>query len=187
MVDWSNVFEEALPYQPFLDRYGTSVQRERWQAMHSRFSLTATQSDLLAGFSRRMPVLCLAGAWCGDCVNQCPVFDHFAKAGAQIDLRFLDRDANSGVRSLLAINGGYRVPVLVFLSEDWFEVARFGERPLSTYRRMAEEQLGPSCPTGFVPPQGDAIAGITADWLAEFERSQLILRLSPRLRARYGD
>ena len=79
------------------------------------------------------------------------------------------------------------MPVLVFLSEDWFEVARFGERPLSTYRRMAEEQLGPACPTGFVPPQGDAIAAITADWLAEFERSQLILRLSPRLRARYGD
>ena len=109
------------------------------------------------------------------------------KLEQQIDLRFLDRDANSEVRSLLAINGGNRVPVLVFLSEDWFEVARFGERPLSTYRRMAEEQLGPACPTGFVPPQGDAIAAITADWLAEFERSQLILRLSPRLRARYGD
>ena len=88
MVDWSNVFEEALPYQPFLDRYGTSVQRERWQAMHSRFSLTAPQSNLLAGFSRRMPVLCLAGTWCGDCINQCPVFDHFAKAKRRLTFDF---------------------------------------------------------------------------------------------------
>jgi thiol-disulfide isomerase/thioredoxin len=187
MIDWSNVFADALPYQSFLDQYGSSAQRERWQAMHARFSLTAEQRDLLAGFSRRMPVLCLTGTWCGDCINQCPVFDHFAKAAAQIDLRFLDRDAKSEIRSLLAINGGHRVPVLVFLSEDWFEVARFGERPLSTYRRMAAEQLGPSCPTGFVPPAGEAIATVTADWLAEFERSQLILRLSPRLRAQYGD
>ncbi len=187
MIDWSNVFDDALPYQPFLDQYGSSAQRERWQAMHSRFSLTTAQCNLLAGFSRRMPVLCLAGTWCGDCINQCPVFDHFAKAGAQIDLRFLDRDTKPEIRSLLAINGGDRVPVVVFLSEDWFEVARFGERPLSTYRRMAAEQYGPSCPTGFIAPASEAIAVVTAEWLDEFERCQLILRLSPRLRARYGD
>ena len=27
------------------------------------------------GFVRRMSVLCLTGAWCGDCINQCPTFD----------------------------------------------------------------------------------------------------------------
>jgi thiol-disulfide isomerase/thioredoxin len=187
MIDWSNVFADALPYERFLAQYGSSAQRERWQAMHSRISLITQQLDLLASFSRRMPVLCLAGTWCGDCINQCPLFDHFAKATAKIELRFLDRDARPEIRSLLAINGGHRVPVLVFLSEDWFEVARFGERPLSTYRRMAAEQLGPSCPTGFVPPAAESLAALTSDWLGEFERSQLILRLSPRLRGQYGD
>ncbi len=52
---------------------------------------------------------------------------------------------------------------------------------------MAAEQLGPACPTGLVPPSEEAIAVITAEWLAEFERAQLILRLSPRLRALHGD
>jgi hypothetical protein len=155
--------------------------------MHDRFSLTAEQQDILAGFSRRMPVLCLAGAWCGDCVNQCPLFDHFSKASIQIDLRFLDRDTNLEVRSELAINGGHRVPVIVFLSEDWFEVSRFGERPLSTFRRMAAEHLGPASPTGLVPAPASAINILTTEWLNEFERSQLILRLSPRLRAQHGD
>ena len=76
---------------------------------------------------------------------------------------------------------------MVFLSEDGFEVSRYGERTLSTYRRMATEQLGPACPTGLVPPAGEALAAVTAEWLAEFERAQLILRLSPRLRAIHGD
>jgi hypothetical protein len=187
MIDWSRAFAEALPYASFLDKYASVAQRERWQAMHARFSLTAEQKDVLARFTRRMPVLCVAGAWCGDCINQCPVFDHFSKASAQIDLRILDRDAKPEIRSELAINGGQRVPVLVFLSEDWFEVSRYGERPLSTYRRMAAEQLGPACPTGLVPPQDEAISALIADWLNEFERAQLILRLSPRLRARHGD
>ena len=186
-MDWPDVFAEGLSYTSFLDRHATGAQRGRWDASHARFGLTPEQRALLGGFTRRMPVLCLAGAWCGDCINQCPVFDHFARASGAIDLRFLDRDARPDVRDALMINGGHRVPVVVFLSEDGYEVSRYGDRTLSTYRRMAADMLGPACPTGFVPPAAEALAAVTADWLAEFERAQLILRLSPRLRQKYSD
>jgi hypothetical protein len=186
-MDWSSVFAEALPYAAFLDRHATAVQRGRWDAMHAQFRLTGVQAELLGGFTRRMPVLCLAGAWCGDCINQCPLFDHFARASSAIELRFLDRDARPEVRDALAINGGHRVPLVVFLSEDGYEVARYGERTLSVYRKLAATLLGPACPTGLVPPDNDATASVTAEWLAEFERVQLLLRLSPRLRQLHGD
>src|SRR5947209_14694144 len=91
-MDWSAVFADALPYAAFLDRHATLSHRPRWDAMHARFALSTDQAALLGGFTRRMPVLCLAGAWCGDCINQCPAFDHFARASSSIDLRFLDRD-----------------------------------------------------------------------------------------------
>jgi hypothetical protein len=38
-----------------------------------------------------------------------------------------------------------------------------------------------------VAPPDDALAAVAAEWLAEFERVQLILRLSPRLRQKHGD
>ena len=100
-MDWSAVFSEALPYAAFLDRHATPEQRRRWDAMHGRVRLTAEQVDLLRGFRRQMPVLVLNGAWCGDCVNQCPIFDHFACVSPAIDLRFLDRDARPDVRAAL--------------------------------------------------------------------------------------
>jgi Thioredoxin len=184
---WKSAFEQSLPYEAFLDRFTNPVQRMRWNEMHGRFGLTAEQSALLAGFTRRMPVLCLAGAWCGDCINQCPAFDHFARASTVIDLRFLDRDLRPDVRDALAINEGHRVPVVVFLSEDGHEVFRYGERTLAVYRQIAADQLGPSCPTGLVPPSDELTARIAAEWLAEFERAHLILRLSPRLRRLHGD
>lgn len=102
-------------------------------------------------------------------------------------MRFIDRDVRPDLRDLLAINGGHRVPVVVFLSEDWFEVSRYGERTLSTYRRLAAEQLGATCPTGLIPPATELLAASTAEWLTEFERAQLILRLSPRLRSKHDD
>ena len=186
-MDWSSAFEEALPYAEFLDRFATPTQRPRWDAMHGRVRLTDEQTTLLGGFVRRMPVLVMAGAWCGDCVNQCPFFAHFEAASPALDVRFLDRDARADVREAVAINGGPRVPVAVFLSEDFREVTRYGERTLSTYRRLAIEQLGPACPTGLVPPSDDATAAALAEWLGEVERAQLILRLSPRLREKHGD
>jgi hypothetical protein len=187
VFDWSSAFAEALPYSAFLDRFANPVQRARWDAMHARISLDAEQTALLGGFVRAMPVLVLNGAWCGDCINQVTIFDHFARACPKLDLRLLDRDARPDVREALAINGGHRVPVAVFLSEDYLEVFRYGERTLSTYRRKAIEQLGASCPTGLVAPDTDATRMVTREWLNEFERAQLLLRLSPRLRERHGD
>jgi hypothetical protein len=186
-MDWSSAFATALPYVEFLDRHATATQRPRWDAMHAKIALGPEQQSLLEGFVRKMPVLVLAGAWCGDCVNQCPIFDHFARASTRIDLRFLDRDALREVADALSINGGHRVPSVLFLSEDFQEVARYGERTLSTYRKLAAEQLGPACPTGLVAPTEDATKLTTQEWLNEFERAQLILRLSPKFRERYGD
>ena len=186
-MDWSSPFAEALPYAAFLDRHANPNQRARWEAMHAKVRLDEAQAGLLAGFVRKMPVLVLNGAWCGDCINQVTLFDHFARASPAIDLRLIDRDARAEVRDALKINGGNRVPVAVFLSEDFEEVARYGERTLSTYRRLAATQLGPTCPTGLVAPDDDATKAVAREWLDQFERAQLILRLSPRLRERHGD
>jgi hypothetical protein len=186
-MNWSTRFESAFPYTEFLDRYASPEHRARWDAMHARVQLTADQQELLGGFVRRMPVLVLNGAWCGDCINQCPIFDHFARACPVIELRFVDRDADPDLRAELSMNGGHRVPIVLFLSEDFEEVARYGERTLSRYRQLAAQQLGPSCPTGIVPPPPDALATVIAEWLEQFERAQLVLRLSPRLRAKHGD
>ncbi len=59
--------------------------------------------------------------------------------------------------------------------------------PLQRYRSLAAKQLGPSCPTGILPPDKDETAATLQDWLNEVERVQLMLRLSARLRQKHGD
>jgi len=186
-VDWREYYEQGLPYTEFLARYGTDEHRRRWQRMYEQVTLTAAPREMLAGFPRQMHLLCLAGTWCGDCVRDCPILQHIAEASPVINLRFLDRDDNPDLRDALRINQGHRIPVVVFLSEDFAECARYGERTLATYRKMAAERLGPACPTGIIPPGEDYIDEMVADWLREVERVQLMLRLSPRLRERHGD
>lgn len=180
-------FLAGLSYTDFLARYGTEVHRQRWHQVHEQVHLTEAQRLLLGSFTRKMKVLCLAGAWCGDCISQCPIFEHFAAAAPVIEMRYLDRDDHPDVQKELQINGGNRVPVVVFFSEDGFEVARYGERTLSQYRQMMRDLAGPSCPTGILAPGDFLLAAVTQDWLDEFERVQWLLRLSPRLRQVHGD
>ncbi len=186
-MDWRAYYDKALPYAQFLDQYGTDEHRRRWQAVYNSVRVPAVQREMLAGFPRQMKLLCLAGTWCGDCVRECPIVQRIAEESPVIELRFLDRDENPELRDALAINNGHRVPVVVFLSEDYAECARYGERTLATYRKMAAERLGPACPTGIIPPGDDYMDAIAADWLREIERVQLMLRLSPRLRAIHED
>lgn len=183
---WATAFATALPYSQFLDRHATPEQRARWDAFHARVTLTGPQKSLLASFTRRIPVLVLAGAWCGDCVNQCPIFAHFAATSSCIDLRLLERDAQPDIAAHLKVCGGQRVPVAAFFSEDFTPILFYGDRTLSAYRTAAAS-LGSGCPTGIVPPAADATAAVVSDWLDQFERVHHILRLSGRLREKHGD
>ena len=187
MFDYAKKFSAGLSYNDFLKAHGTPDQQSRWKGIHDQVQLTDSQRELLSGFKRTMPVVCLAGAWCGDCVQQCPIFDHFATLAAPIQLRFFDRDAHPDLAAELKICGGGRVPVMVFLSEDYQFVGLSGDRTLAKYRQLAKDQLGGSCPTGLVPPNQNLLNSVTQEWLDSFERAQLILRLSPRLRQIHGD
>jgi len=172
-----DTFNQAMPYDAFLAKYGTPADRPRWDQTRAAVTLSDEQRTLLAKFTRRTNVLVLAGAWCGDCANQCPIFERFAEVAPVLAVRYLDRDAFPDAQRELQINGGNRVPVVVFFSEDSFEVARFGERTLTTYRRLA----------GVASSSEPQLASVVADWLREFERVQYVLKLSPRLRRLHGD
>jgi len=174
-------FAKALPYDDFLKKYGSATDKPRWDKARDAVAFTDSQSALLKLFTRPTHVLVLAGAWCGDCANNCPIFVRFAELASCLDVRFLDRDEHADAQKELQINGGNRVPVVVFFSEDGTEVARYGERTLTSYRKMVKAAV-PG-----LPEFEEGLPAITSDWLREFERVQWILRLSPRLRRLHGD
>lgn len=180
-------FDMGFPLPAFIAKYGTATDQARWESALAATSLTEAQKALLKKFTRRMNVLVLAGAWCGDCIAQCPIFERFVEVAPVITTRYLDRDEHADVQAELQINGGNRVPVVVFFSEDGYEVARYGERTLARYRQLMEQLTGESCATGLVKASDPVQAQVVQDWLDEFERVQWILRLSPRLRRLHGD
>jgi len=180
-------FEQGLPLDDFLVKHGSLNHKTRWNATLQAIVLTPDQVATIRSFTREVNVLILAGAWCGDCSSQCPAFDKFSQVNPLIRVRYIDRDVHADAQKELQINGGNRVPVVVFFSEDGFEVSRMGDKTLSRYRDTMHSMAGDGCATGIVTGTDSVFNMAIADWLAETERVQYILRLSGRLRTKHGD
>lgn len=176
-------FQSGLPYAEFLSTHGTPSDLARWDQFRAAVQLTESQTAILKSFTRRIDILFLGGAWCGDCAFHCPILEKFAEIAPVLNVRYLDRDVHAEVQKELQINGGNRVPVAVFFSEDGFECSRYGEKTLSEYRRTVRNLL----PEGTLPPAGDRMTDAIGEWMTVVERVQWMLRLSPRLRRLHGD
>ena len=110
---------------------GNETQQQNWARVHQSVGLTHAQHELVRGFQRQMKVLVLSGRWCGDCVQQGPLLERIAEVNRDaIDLRWLERDGHLDLQKQVRINGGDRVPVVIFCAEDYELVAWHGDRTL---------------------------------------------------------
>ncbi len=182
-------FNQGLSYADFVALGEAEGQRMPWDQRYAQLALDAQRAALVGGFTRKMHVLCLTGTWCGDCALQGSAMQRIAEANpGAIDLRFLLRSeehAELVVKS--QINAGFRVPVTWFMAEDFEPVSWFGDRTLSRYRAMARKAIGPEVEATLAPPPADPVREVLHEVLNEFERVQLLLRLSGRLREKHGD
>lgn len=186
---WRSAFEQATSYDDYLEG-SKPKHRDRWIRCAAELpGLPTADRARITGYHRNLRLLLVSGIWCGDCVRQGPVIHQIAEAcDDSVQLRVIDRDQNEALRDEVRLLGALRVPVLVGLTEDFFEVGRFGDRTLSTYRQKAVTEVGASCPLpGASDEDQREQVELRAEWLDVIERWILMARLSPQLRARHGD
>ena len=183
---FKSYFAKALAYQDYVAT-GEQVHQDRWNEHYQAVQLAPDQLELVKSFTRKLNILFMSGTWCGDCVRQGPIVARIAQASDLIDLRFIDNKEYPALADELRINGASKVPVAVFVSEDFFELGRFGDRHLAIYRSKLATELGPACSTGIAVPQESVLQQDLRDWLDLIERNHAMLRLAPLLRQRYDD
>ena len=185
---WKEHFEEAMDYEVFLET-SNPLYADKWRAAEKAIPrLTTGETARVEGFGRKLNVLVYCGAWCGDCSRQVPMIKRICDAaGPEVSLRLIDRDASPRLTDEVRILGAMRVPVVVFLTEDFHEVGRLGDRLLSAYRRKRDNEMGAACDSGVLLPSAEDLAIEITEWLDQIERMLIMVRIAPPLRARYDD
>ena len=126
---WRKHFERAASFDRFLEE-GDPAFAERWcKNMAALPGLCPEDRARLSGHNREVNVLVYCAAWCGDCARQIPMVKMIAEAvGPGAKMRLIDRDESEELKDELRILGAMRVPVVVFLTEDFHEIGRVGDR-----------------------------------------------------------
>jgi len=106
-------------------------------------------------------------------------------AGDDVELRFIDREASQELKDEVRILGATRVPIVIFLTEDYWEIAREGDRLLNIYRAKASRDVGRKFDGGILSPR--AVQAELDEWLDLFERAIIMAKLAPPLRRRHND
>ncbi len=184
-VFWENAWQRASGYQEYLEA-GDQMHRDKWNAVHESFSIGSGTVSLLSGLGRPLRVFVLSGIWCGDCVRQGPVLKKITDSIPGGEIRFIDNRSNPDIQDELRICGAMRVPVAVFLTEDFFELGRIGDRLLGCYRKKLEHETGAVCSTGLAVPE-DILKEDIKEWSEIAERMLIMYKLSPFYREKYGD
>jgi hypothetical protein len=177
---WKRAFERAADYETYLQQ-SPADKAARWRDQASHLpALAPEERARLVGHGCPVNLLLVSGVWCGDCVRQGPIIKQIADAvGPDLTLRVIDRDLDPAVRDEVRLLGAMRVPVAIFLTTQFLEVGRFGDRMLSTYRRKAVTEVGAACPLPTARTPVDELVTERAEWLDIFERMLLMVRLSP--------
>ena len=183
---WKRSWEQAKPLADFL-RSAKEDEAKRWEESAERApTLSNEQRARLQGYGRCLKVLVVGATWCLDCARVIPYLEAITKdIGRFAELRMIDRDASPELRDELRLMGAPRVPRVVFLSEDWFEVDRLGDRSLTVYRSRMAREIGRGEDRGVLSPA--ARQAELCEWVDAVERVLIILRTAPALRKRYGD
>ena len=183
---WNHYWDKASEYEEYITQ-AESNHQEKWRDSEARIpNLTNDQLKRLQGYNRELNVLFYSGVWCGDCSRQGPLLKKIADAcGEKVKIRFIERNTSEELQDELRIVGALRVPMVVFLSEDFWEVTRQGERTLIVYRAKAAREIGADFEKGILTTKARQTE--LSEWVDEFERVLIMLRLSPPLRRRYND
>ncbi len=183
---WMRSWDTAKPLGEFL-AFAPEEQRRRWDESAGRApELTEEQRSRLRGYNRTIRLLVEGAHWCLDCARITPYLTAIVEAiGLEAELRLIDRDASPELRDELRVLGAPRIPRVVVLSEDWFEVDRLGDRSLSVYRSRMAREIGRGGDHGVLSPAARQVE--LCEWVDAVERALIMLRTAPALRKRHGD
>ena len=181
---WKKYWDMALTYDEFMKI--DSENAPRWHDFMERVpDLNDEQKARLRDYNRIVKVLVYGGVWCGDCVRQGPIFKKIADVVDDVEIRFIDRDTSDELQDEVRILGATRVPIVIFLTEDYWEIGREGDRLLPVYRAKAAREIGRGQARGVLSPK--AIEEQLDLWVDIFERAIIMTKLSPPLRKRHHD
>ena len=129
--------QKGMTYDQWLQTFEKEENKEK-MTKHFKDSefLRDYSNSKLQELNYKQYLLVIVADWCGDCHRGAPILEHIAQSSSHLELRFLKKEDNLDL--LIKVNGGEKIPYVMFYSQDGFFVANWAERSYETYKLISE-------------------------------------------------
>ncbi len=147
VMDWETLFGSGKGYREWLEACEDRECRAAIETIRQEVALAPHEEASLAALKRRVDVLALADARCGDVVRHVPVLERLADAAPNLVTRYIAREQSPEAFARFLTNGGEAIPKFVFFSEDFVECGNWGPMPEACREWIARGKACGDVPT----------------------------------------
>ena len=122
----------------YAEYYKLGIQR--MNRMWEKYIPNSEQVATLADKNFNGKILIISEAWCGDASQVLPVVVKFFE---QFEIRISYRDQEPSLIDDYLVNGGKSIPIVIFLDEDFNEIAHWGPRPQHGTELLEKHKANP--------------------------------------------
>ena len=123
-------FQQGMTFQQYLDQMKTN--NERFLQYLREVKIRPEDRQALERFGKPLKIMVITEDWCGDALQNFPVFAKLVDGLPNVEMRVFLRDQHPDLMDQYLNQEIYRsIPVFVFFDEKMNELARFIERPPS--------------------------------------------------------
>ena len=128
-------YESGTTFDEFL-KEGTEDEAKRTQLYYSKSVMNFTPEELRIDIEHPINLMLVATTWCWDSQTNVPIIVHLADQNPNINLRIFNKDKYPFL--IDKINGGEKVPQLLFYTKDFYYLDRWVERSTPGYKLYAD-------------------------------------------------
>ncbi|MFW9995417.1 MAG: thioredoxin family protein [Candidatus Odinarchaeota archaeon] len=129
--EFKDLFNEGKTFDEYVDAIEDKDHAKRYRLYYKRASIPDDILEKLSNLKYPLNVIVLAADWCWDCQTNVPIIIKLAEASNKINVRFFKKEEYPDLN--WKTNGGDKVPMVHFFSEDGYYVTTWIEKPTITY------------------------------------------------------
>lgn len=129
--------EKGMTFDQWLEKFEKEESKAKTNQYFEETEFIRDKcSQRLGELNFKIYLLAVVADWCGDCQRNVPILEHICQSSDFLELKLLKKEDNMDL--LLKINGGEKIPYVMFYSQDGYFSGNWIERSYDSYKFIAD-------------------------------------------------
>ena len=131
--NYKSSYKNGYTYEEYIGLMKDENHKKKYESYYSRFTLSPEYLDLLSSqIEHEIKILVIGASWCFDCQINITILQHIVEKSPNLEMKIIIKEEYIHLVDLT--NAGQRIPLILFLSPDFYKVESWVEKSTLQYQ-----------------------------------------------------